>query len=252
MKKLIALFALIPLGANATVIYDNGGALDGGTTVASDLDMLFDPLPAGLEDFCDDVTALCYQEAADDFVITAAVEISGINWWGAYTNANQFDEVPDDFSLRILDAAFGLVADINVGGVTRFDTGLNALDLGTVRDIFGYEANIAPLLLTAGQYYLSVVNNTAGDELGHRWSWQSTAGVSGTVAQARQSNAVFADTTTGWENTGDPPDVPGYDLAFNITTVPEPSTIALFGIGILGLRLARRRKSVLPDAGEPE
>lgn len=244
MKQLFALFALIPLGANATIIYDNGGPLDGGTTVASDLDMLFDPLPAGFEDLCDDVTAVCYQEAADDFVLSAATQISGINWWGAYTSQNQFDAVADDFSLRILDAAFGLVADINVGSVTRFDTGLNAEDLGNgiVRDIFGYETSIAPLVLTAGQYYLSVVNNTAGDGLAERWSWQSTAGVSGTVAQARQSNAVFADTTTGWENTAGPPDGAGYDLAFNITSVPEPSTITLLGIGMLGLGLTRRRK----------
>ena len=66
MKQLFALLALIPLGANATIIYNNGGPLDGGTTVASDLDMLFDPLPAGSADFCDDVNAPCFQEAADD------------------------------------------------------------------------------------------------------------------------------------------------------------------------------------------
>ena len=74
------------------------------------------------------------------------------------------------------------------------------------------------------------------------WSWQSTAGISGTEAQARQSNVVFADTTTGWDDVGAPPEFPGFDLAFNLTSVPEPSTIALFGIGILGLGLARRRK----------
>jgi hypothetical protein len=49
------------------------------------------------------------------------------------------------------------------------------------------------------------------------------------------SSAGFADTTMAWTISG------GQNSSFSASTVPEPSVIALFGLGLLGLGLARRK-----------
>ena len=205
-------------GAHATVVFDNGGPLDGGPTAASDLAPF---TPDGLR-----------QEAADDFTLASAATLNGINWWGAYTPANQVDAVPDDFTIRVLDSAFNLIAAINVGTVSRFDTGLDNL-LGL--DIYGYETSVAPLTLAAGQYFLSILNNTPGDLPGQRWSWQGTAGTTGTIGQFRRDLVPFPDTTTGWLDAST-------DYAFNITAVPAPGALVLLVIGLFGASVARARK----------
>jgi hypothetical protein len=48
------------------------------------------------------------------------------------------------------------------------------------------------------------------------------------------SAAGFTDTTMGWT-------ISGNQFSFAASTVPEPSVIALFGLGLLGLGLARRK-----------
>ena len=49
------------------------------------------------------------------------------------------------------------------------------------------------------------------------------------------SSVGFADTTMAWTISG------GQNSSFSASTVPEPSVIALFGLGLLGLGLARRK-----------
>jgi hypothetical protein len=49
------------------------------------------------------------------------------------------------------------------------------------------------------------------------------------------SSVGFTDTTMAWTIAG------GQNSSFSASTVPEPSVIALFGLGLLGLGLARRK-----------
>ena len=49
------------------------------------------------------------------------------------------------------------------------------------------------------------------------------------------SSVGFADTTMAWTISG------GQKSSFSASTIPEPSVIALFGLGLLGLGLARRK-----------
>jgi PEP-CTERM motif len=211
---------LLPMEALAgPIIYDNGGPDVPGRSGASDLDKI--------------TTGGIFQEIADDFTIaSSSALVSGINWWGAYTPNNAANAVADNFSIRMFDNLFALVANINVGVVSRFDTGSdNFLGL----DIYGFEATFAPINLTAGQYWLSVVNNTAGDADGERWSWQTTAGIKGSVGRFRTSPNPIA-VNAPWDGNA------GFDFAFAVTTVPEPGTLALFGIGLFGMGLSRRKK----------
>ena len=99
----LALMAALafPLGANAALIIDNGDAVAGGGSGTSDLDAIS--------------TGGIYQEIADDFTLSAALSLTDISWSGAYTPSNQANAVPDDFTIRVLDNAFGMVASVNVG-----------------------------------------------------------------------------------------------------------------------------------------
>ena len=215
----LALVAVLlsPIGAQADIIYDNGGPDVPGRSGASDLDFF------GI-----------FSEMVDDFTLPSTVPVTGINWWGAYTPNDQVGSVPDDFTIRIFDDLFAVVANVNVGTVSRVDTGLdNFLDLS----IFAYEATFSPLVLGPGMYWLSIVNNTVGDLGNERWSWQSTENITGSSGRFRTSSDPIAINAT-WDG------VTGFDFAFAVTTVPEPGTLALLGIGLAGMGLARRRKKV--------
>jgi hypothetical protein len=162
---------------------------------------------------------------ADNFSIGSAIDLQGFAWWGGY--AGNLDAGDDAFVVNLFSDISGsgtLLQSFTATAVrtdtTLFDVGQNA--------VYAYAMDVAPLVLNAGTYYLSVSNEGSSD-----WLWlQSSGGDAGAFS-------LLDDPSASW--TGEPT-----DLAFSVlgerqgTPVPEPSALSLLGLAGMALLLARR------------
>lgn len=170
---------------------------------------------------------LTNQQVADDFVLATTTSLDSFTWFGRYF-ANIVVADPVDFSIRIFSDAGGQPAAVPLHTVgVSVNASPTGLDFGGI-PWFSYSSPLA-LILTAGTYWISVVEDDASTPTsgGSQWMWgDSTAGLRAT----RMGDAG--------------PWTPGFDLnhAFTLegSPVPEPSTLALSVLGILGLLRYRR------------
>lgn len=190
-------------------------------------DVLYSQLPVGANGALgSDFNRSNPQQEADDFELPSPSLIHDVHWWGIYFQQDEPDA--DDFTIRFFNPAssglpeaspFVSVAPVNL---TRTETAMTAL--GDI--VYQYEADLpSDVLASAGAaYFLSIVNSTQSSN----WSW---------VADGTGTHYFRLGEAGAWETSATPT-----DHAFELTgsIVPEPTTIALVGLGILGL--ARRRR----------
>lgn len=167
------------------------------------------------------------QVMADDFTLTSAASPDSITFWGTYSPSD-IPLTPDRFSLAIYsdvgDMPGSVISFSHISPVRTY-YGLTTQGTG----LYEYNASLTPVDLAAGTYWLVIVNDTSavGNDT---WAWAISAEIYNAFgAFATESSR----TPSHWNRSP-------LDLAFTLSAVPEPSSLALAGLASVGLAVVMR------------
>ncbi len=220
-KKLIPLLGIVSTGfvlsttsTQAAVVHDNGAPLV--YSSVSDVD------GSG--------------RAADNFTLTGSATITNITWSGLYYSSNTPTE-PDDFTLRFYTDSAGLPDNAGLIGIYTPGNAVNRVDSGVNGagglDIFNYSVDITPLMLSAGIYWISIVNDTTADT-DDNWLWS----LSSAIVTGGGDSAFQTGTSSTWSSGNSE-----YSFVLNdVSAVPVPAAVWLMGSALAGLLGFSRRK----------
>jgi hypothetical protein len=200
---------------------------------------------------------------ADDWICNG-LPIADIHWWGSYGNNERtpvtgfhiliYDNNPggagidDDLPGTVQQHWFVDFANANEAYYDddQIPTTQNPPD--DFEHVYFYSWYLPELFpqVQGTKYWLSIVAETPQVEGSvPMWGWHTGFQPAGLATTSAVTGKVMAYSDRGegnpaeWEPMTDPH---YYDLAFALTTVPEPATCAVIGLGALGLAALRRRK----------
>jgi hypothetical protein len=157
----------------------------------------------------------------DDFTLSSDTTLVGASWVGLYFSPATQAPI-SSFSIAFYQDNAGTPgSEIAVGSFNSFNE--TSLGTSTGFPVFSYSVAFLPYTLSAGQYFFSVVANMPFPP---EWGWAtSTTGDNGAYQN------FFGTGSPIYTNN-----------AFSLQqAVPEPSSFALLGVGVLGLGLLKRR-----------
>ena len=175
---------------------------------------------------------------ADNWWCPDGRPITDVHWWGSYL----FNQIPQEnmtfeISIHANDPGTNLpgqllyreMFDLDPRGIAS--EGLDA----NQEEVFQYKVYLeTPFQQTEGEiYWLDIVALTPDQKRWPMWGWhtaiqaqmQELEGAAITDAPPDPANPDRPDLDRPWQNAQ-------YDMAFELTTIPEPSLVALFGLGV--------------------
>ena len=210
---LLAAFLSVPNTSGAAVIFDNGGT------------------PFDVFNLSD---ANSFEILADDFsLLSGSSEITDIHWSGSYGPISFPVPVTDNFTVEIYgEGSGGQLAAAPLFTLNTSNVGRSSLGVISQFNVFSYSVAFAPITLTPNtRYWLSIYDDTGN------WLWAGHTGSTfdnGVLARPSTSSSwaprILGNVRFDFELTNDA-----------VSTVAEPATLALLGIGIAGVTFARRR-----------
>ncbi len=176
-----------------------------------------------------------WQRVADDFMLGDPAELRMVRWWGYYVE--NVAPTPETMRVRFLGArpSDGLPDETNILHEEEF---LNPSRMATGNTVFGnviadeyafeVDLNSALALEASTPYWLEIVQVGNVDS---EFAWEfSTTDLN--------SHSFINPLTIDWQAAA--PLVS--DMAFQLSTIPEPTTLWLTAAALLGILCLRRRR----------